>query len=450
MTRINRVLDQRFIFIFWLPLFASWLLMTSEGPIISAVINRLPDEVVMLAAQGIVTSLSVTIESPIINLLATSTALTRNRKSYLLIRRFTIHWMILLTLVTALLGFTPLFDVIVLKIMGIPEGVAYWVRIGLRIMLLWSAAIAWRRFQQGVMIRYGHTQKVAWGTAVRLTGSAGTVILLAAATDFEGVIIGSTALMTGVIAEAIYATLAVRPILREHLSSDAEDKAEDELTYSELFWFHLPLAATSLLILLVQPMVSISLSRSPTPTLALATWAIVFQIMLVMRAPAFALPEVVIALTDGKVTFSPLKRFTLSLAAVNSLIMVLLAATPLLNVYLFGIQDTTAEIATMAKLGVILFIPLPGITVFISWIRGLLIDSRATRIVNAGMAINLVVSAAVLLLGARYHWPGISSAAIALTLAAAAELAFLWWRVGSVLEFPFRIIDSARSTAVGA
>ena len=35
---------QRDIFIFWLPLFASWLLMSAEGPIISAAINRLPDE----------------------------------------------------------------------------------------------------------------------------------------------------------------------------------------------------------------------------------------------------------------------------------------------------------------------------------------------------------------------------------------------------------------------
>jgi progressive ankylosis protein len=98
---------QRDIFWFWLPLFASWLLMTAEGPIISAAINRLPNQVIMLAAQGIVISLSVTIESPIINLLATSTALVKDRASYLLVRRFTIHWMIGLTLVTVLVAFTP-------------------------------------------------------------------------------------------------------------------------------------------------------------------------------------------------------------------------------------------------------------------------------------------------------------------------------------------------------
>jgi hypothetical protein len=441
MTHLKKVLDQRYILIFWLPLFASWLLMTSEGPIISAIINRLPNEVIMLAAQGIVVSLSVTIESPVINLLATSTALTKDRSSYLLLRKFTIHWMILLTVVTALLGFTPLFDLVVVKIMGIPQEVAYWVRIGLRIMLFWSAAIAWRRFLQGIMIRFGHTRKVAWGSVVRLITSAGTVIVLAMATDFAGVVIGSTALVIGVIAEAMYATIAVQPILKDHLGPDQPVKVVGALTYNELFWFHLPLAATSFLVLLVQPMVSISLSRSPTPTLALAAWSLVFQIMLVMRAPALSLPEVVIALTDGKRTFAPLRRFTLSLTGVTSIIMVLLALTPLLSFYLFIVQDTTEAVAAMAKLGIILFIPLPALAIMISWIRGLLIDARTTRIVNAGMAINLTVSAIILILGAQLQWPGISSAALALTIAAAVELAFLWWRIGHVLDFPFRIIN---------
>ncbi|MDX1614807.1 MAG: hypothetical protein R3300_10895, partial [Candidatus Promineifilaceae bacterium] len=238
---------QRDIFLFWLPLFASWLLMTAEGPIVSAAINRLPDEVIMLAAQGLVVSISVTIESPIINLLATSTALTRDRASYLLLRKFTFHWMIALTLVTVLLAFTPLFDLVVRRLLAVPDEVAVWVRPGLQIMTFWSAAIAWRRFLQGIMIHFDETRKVAWGTATRLASSAGTVVLLAIFTDLPGVVIGATALMAGVLSEALYATLAVRPILNNQLSSAAGAAEGPSLTYRELFWFHLPLASTSLL-----------------------------------------------------------------------------------------------------------------------------------------------------------------------------------------------------------
>jgi hypothetical protein len=204
---------QRDVFWFWLPLLASWLLMTAEGPTVSAAINRLPDEVVMLAAMGLVTSLSVTIESPIINLLATSTALVRDRSSYLRLRQFTLHWMVLLTAVSILIAYTPLFDWLVPGAMGVPANVANWVRPGLQIMILWSAAIGWRRFLQGVLIRYKQTRKIAQGTAVRLAASGGTVIALALWSDLPGVITGSIALMAGVIAEALYATLVAKPVI---------------------------------------------------------------------------------------------------------------------------------------------------------------------------------------------------------------------------------------------
>jgi O-antigen/teichoic acid export membrane protein len=447
--KLDASMSQRAIFLFWLPLFASWLLMTLEGPIVSATINRLPNEVVMLAAQGIVVSISVTIESPIINLLATSTALSKDRASYLLLRKFTFHWMIFLTAITILLAFTPLFELVFIKLMAIPEEITAWIRPGLRIMTFWSAAIAWRRFLQGIMIRYNQTRKVAWGTLVRLISSAGTVIILASSTDWAGVIIGSIALMAGVISEALYATLAVQPILNNQLKPHSKPAELPALTYSTLFWFHLPLAATSLLILLVQPLVALSLARSPNPILSLAAWPVVFQIMLVMRAAAFALPEVVIALTKGEETFKPLRRFSLSLVLGTSIFMCLFVLTPLVDFYLYGIQDTTKLVGTIASKSLLLFIPLPALTVMISWIRGLLINRSVTKAVNAGMVVNLVVTIILLVIGVRQQWPGINAAAIALVAAAFVEFLFLWWRVSDNLEFKFSIIEPRRRAVPG-
>jgi len=427
---------QRDIFLFWLPLFASWLLMTAEGPIVSAAINRLPNEVIMLAAQGLVVSISVTIESPIINMLATSTALTRDRASYLLLRKFTFHWMIGLTVVTVLLAFTPLFDLVVRRLLAVPDEVSVWVRPGLQIMTLWSAAIAWRRFLQGVMIRFGETRKVAWGTAVRLTSSGGTVVLLAVSTSLPGVVIGATALMAGVVSEALYATLAVRPILNNQLAPDAKDSQGPALTYRELFWFHLPLASTSLLILLVQPMVAFSLARLPQPTRSLAAWPVVFQILLIARASALALPEAIIALSDGRQTFTPLRRFALTIFAVTTLAMIIFVFSPLAAGYLYGVQDLTSAVGELARSGLFFAFMLPGVTVLVSWVRGLLIHAKATRPVNAGMVVNVIVTAAILAVGMLLRWPGIVAAVLALTVATGVEFFYLWWRAGRALKFP--------------
>ncbi|MBK8986682.1 MAG: hypothetical protein IPM39_11470 [Chloroflexi bacterium] len=436
---------QRDIFWFWMPLFASWLLMTAEGPIISAAINRLPQEVIMLAAFGIVNSLSVTIESPIINLLATSTALVKDRHSFLLLRRFTIQWAIALTVLAALVAFTPLFDVIVRRWLGTPPAVAQWVRPGMQIMVFWTAAIAWRRFLQGVMIHYGATRKVAWGTAVRLLASGGTAVCLALFSSWAGIIIGATALMAGVVAEALYATVAVRPLLRRHLAPDSPAAAGPALTMRELFWFHLPLASTSLLILLAQPMVTFSLARLDQPVESLAAWPVVFQIMLMARAAALALPEVVIALSERKGTFHTLRRFSLNLAVTMTGLMALFIFTPLAVYYIYVVQDMTAVVGALTQSSLVYFLLFPALATFISWLRGLLINRRATKAVNVGMAINLGVTAVVLAVGLFNQWPGLPTAAVALNMAALAEIVYLGWYTQRVLPADTPLLRPAKA-----
>jgi hypothetical protein len=434
-------MSQKRIFWFWLPLFASWLLMTAEGPFITAVINRLPEEVIMLAAQGIVYSLAVLIESPIINLLATSTALVKDRPSYLILRRFTIQWMVGLTLISVLVAFTPLFDLIVVQILQTPPEIARWVRPGMQIMTLWSAAIAWRRFLQGVLIHYDHTRRIAWGTIVRLIASGGSALVLGLWSGWPGIIIGTSALMAGVIAEALYATLAVRSILRDDLAPDSPVEETDILSYRGLFWFHLPLAATSILSLLAQPMVTSSLARLNNPTLSLAAWPVMFQLTLLMRAAAFAWPEVVIALSKGKETFPPLRKFSVNMSAVLTLLMLLFAFTPMAAYYIYVIQDMTAPVGALVQATLPLFLFFPLLAVFTSFLRGLLINKRVTKWVNTGMALNLVITAVILIGGVALSLPGLPTAAAALNLAALAEVIYLAWRTAHVLAPEIRLFS---------
>lgn len=435
---------QREIFWFWIPLFASWLLMTAEGPLISAAINRLPSEVVMLAAMGIVNSLSVTIESPIINLLATSTALVRDYDSYRLVRRFTIHWCLVLTVVAILVAYTPLFDLIVGRWLDVPDEVAQWVRPGMKIMVFWSAAIGWRRFLQGILIRHKQTRKVAYGTVVRLLASGGVVVALAVWGRWPGVIIGSLGLMAGVVAEALYATIAVRPVLRDSLSPAAPRVEDRPLTYQYLFRFHIPLAATSLLVLLMQPMVTSSLARLDNPTQSLAAWPVLFQVLLMARAAALALPEVIIALHHESRTFAPMRRFSYYLIVAVTVGMALFTLTPLASWYVFEVQDMTADVGSLALSTMSLFLLFPALAVLTSWLRGLLIQSRHTRFVNFGMIINLSITGLTLMTGVARQWPGLPTAALALNLASLGEVVYLAWRTRLTLPLELTLFGFAK------
>ena len=419
-------MSQRRLFIFWLPLLASWLLMAGEAPAVSAIINRLPDEVIMLAAQGVAVGLSVFIESPIINMLATSTAMVKDYDSYRLVRRFTIHWLILLTLITILIAYTPLFDVVVMGWLQAPPDVAVWIRPSLQIMTLWSAAIGWRRFLQGILIRFNRTRFIAYGTAVRLFMIVGTAVSLALWTNWAGAIIGATAIMVGLLAEAGMATLFVQPLLQNELHPDREKPAGPPLTYRALFWFHLPLAGTSALTFMAQPLIASTLSRLAQPTETLAAWPLVVGLMFMIRAGGMALQEITIAVLEDEANFVPIRRFSWTIVTGTFILTALVAFTPLSSFYLYTLQNASAEVATIAQEGYALFLIMPALVVLVAWMRGILIHRRQTPVINAGMAINLVTMLIVLGLGVVLDWPGITTGALALTFALVAELTYLY------------------------
>ena len=71
----------RGILVFWLPLLATWLMMSVEGPFLAAIIARLADPKYNLAAYGVAFSFALIIEAPIIMIMSASTALARSSRA---------------------------------------------------------------------------------------------------------------------------------------------------------------------------------------------------------------------------------------------------------------------------------------------------------------------------------------------------------------------------------
>jgi hypothetical protein len=423
-------LSQKSILFFWLPLASSWLLMMSEIPFISGAIARLPDAQTMIAAFGITASISITIESPVIMLLATATALATHKQAYLTLRRFTIHLMWLCTLVQVLVAFTPLYAVVVRGWMGIPPAIAEAAQPGLQIMTLWSAAIGWRRFKQGVMIKFGRTRLIGLGTLIRLTFSAGTATLLALSGKVTGVAVGSLALMAGVLAEMTYTQWASNAVIAQlPITNNQSPREATSLSYRALLNFHTPLAAVSLLTLLGQPLIGAALARAAHPELSLAVWPVVFSLIGIFRSLPMALPEAVIALQRGLDTQAALRRFCLSVGLITSGALLLLALTPLSHFYLSTLIGLKLDLTALALPGILLGITIPFIMAIQSYWRGLLMGRKATKAVYLAMLINLLTLALVLTLGVLVKAPGVQLAIVALTLSLITESLYLAWCV---------------------
>src|SRR5690606_1825919 len=182
------------IFLFWAPLAAQWLMMGLEGPFLAAVIARLLDPTLNLAAYGVAFAFALLAESPVIMLLSASTALVEDAGSYRKLRNFTNLLNVGCTLLVLLVVAPPVFDVLMYTVLHIPVDVATIVHGSIWLLLPWPAAIGYRRFVQGVLIRAGKTRLIAYGTAVRLAGMVAAALFAALVLRLQGAWVGAFAL----------------------------------------------------------------------------------------------------------------------------------------------------------------------------------------------------------------------------------------------------------------
>ena len=418
----------------WWPLAASWLLMGAELPLISAVIARLANPEINLAAYGgVVSPLALIVESPIIMLLAASTALSKDWTSYQKMRRYMMSAGALLTLLHALVAFTPLYHVVVVDTLGVPPEIVAPARLGLMLLLPWTWSIAYRRFNQGVLIRFGHSQAVGIGTVIRLSADVLVLIIGYSIHSLPGVAVAACAVSAGVLSEAVYAGIVVRPVLRDQLRLAAP--VNPELSYRMFFSFYIPLAMTPLLAYLINPIGSAAISRMPDALASLAAWPVVSGLVFMVRSLGVAFNEVVVALLDEHGSTRNLRRFTFGLAGITTLVLVLIAATPLSRLWFVVVSALPPDLARMSQIGVWIALPMPALSVLQSWFQGAILHSKVTHGITEAVVIFLASSA--VWLGAGIAWGAVSGLYVALgsfVISMLLQTAWLWYRSRQVLH----------------
>ncbi|MXZ22021.1 MAG: hypothetical protein F4Y84_15700 [Caldilineaceae bacterium SB0665_bin_25] len=372
-------------------------MITVEQPILAAVVARSIDPKVQLAAWGLAFSLVLVLSAPSISTLAASTALSRDKASYRQGRRYVIWLSVGLTAVHLLLAFTPVFDLVVLDLISAPAELAEPVRSGVRIMLPFVPSLAIRRFQYGVLIRCDQTRAVSLGTVMRLILEVILAVGLFGLLNWDGVIVASTAISTGVVFEAVYATLRVRPVVRKNLLSAIP--GDPPLTWRRFLRFYLPLVLTTFMQILLQPLVSASLSRMPDSLSSLALWPVLYGVLLMTNSAAYAFVESVIVLLDRPGSIELLRKFTWRLGLSLAAVPLALATTPLGDLWFNRVAALPPELLHQARLSLWLVIPLPALTALSSLFQGTLINSQRTRRITEADALALATVTALLAVG---------------------------------------------------
>ena len=417
----------------WFPLALSWLMMGIELPLLSAVVARLANPEVNLGAYGgVVFPLSLLIEAPIIMLLTASTKLSRDLASYKKLWRFMMIAGGGLSALHLLVAVTPLFDLLVGGLLGVESDILEASRLGMIIMTPWTWAIAHRRFNQGVLIRFGHSRTVTWGTLTRLFAVVSVLFICHAMAKRVGLpelgIIAATAAVTaGVVIEAIYIAWKVRPIVRDILPTARSN--EPPLNRKRFLTFYIPLALSPLLGLAAQPMLTAGISRMPSPTESLAILPALNGFTFLFRSISLAFLEVVVALVERPGGYKALRRFAWQAALVVFCLQLLIVASPLANGWFGTVSGLDTNLAKLASQAVWAALTLAAFGFGSSFFQGLLVHSHSTRSVTESVAMFLVVIVAGLAVGAHGDWlAGAIFAYIIYSLGQAAQFGWLYHR----------------------
>ena len=401
--------------------------MGIELPMISSVVARLPDQKVQLAAfGGVVFPLALLVEAPVIMMLAASTALSTNAEAYQVLKRFMMRTALVMTLLHVAFAFTPLYDLVLVPLLDMPEAVIEPARLGFMLMLPWTWAIADRRFHQGVLIRFGHRNAVAVGTGVRLITTL-LVLIVGWLMQAEGALLAGAALSVSTISEAIYARIRVRPILRGAL---LEQPINTRVVRGRALWkFYIPLAMTPFLVLAMQPIGAAGIDRMPNAVTSLAIWAPLSGLVFFCRSSGVAYNEVVIGHCTRPESRRALRRFAWTMGgAVSALLGVL--SLPWVAQFWFGeIIGLKPELVELGLANIWIALPIPLMTFLQSYYQGVIVNAHRTRFITESVGVYALITVVVIFIGVwRQPAHGITVVMIATTTGNLAQTAWLWLR----------------------
>lgn len=432
----NQPLTTKNIIIFWMPLAATWLMMASEGPFLAAIIARLSAPKINLAAYGVAFSIALLIEAPIIMLMTAATALVKDRDSYLKLRNFSYSLNGIITMLMLIVLIPPVFRLITRNLMGLPEDVARLTHLATAIMLPWPAAIGFRRFYQGILIRSHLTRRVAYGTILRLAAMSATGLICYFYFQLHGAMIGALALSVGVTVEALASRIMVHSSIRMLLALEPKPQGLERLSYKGIISFYYPLALTSILNLGVFPMVTFFMGHSRMSLESLAVLPVIHSLVFIFRSIGLSFQEVGIALLGEKQkNYVPLRNVAILLGMIVLILMSLVSLTPLAFFWFNNVSGLSLELSNFALLPTKILIFTPALMVLLSFLRAIMVNSRKTKQITLATTLELTMVIVILVVTTQvFGMIGAVGAAVSMAIARMLSNGYLLFPTVKVLR----------------
>lgn len=408
--------------------------MSTDNPIVTSFVSRMADPEINLGAHGgVVYPVSLLIESPIMMMISVSIAMAKDKINYRRIYQLMMWLCFGLTVLHALIAFTPLFNVVIRDLMGVPRELLELSRIGLIIMIPWTWSIGYRRMYQGILIRGGKTKQVTVGSIVRMV----TLFVVALSgyllrNHVSGAATAAAALAAGVFAESAYIGIQGRKVVK---ASFEEGSKEDLVSWSTLAAFCIPLVMMQFINLGWTSVGSAAMSRMLNPLISLAVWPVLAGIMTIMRSFGNAVNETTLSLVQKQGFYPSLRKFSFLIAGLAALVYVLIAFTPVGDFWFRDFSGLTGDLFEAAKVGILFIFLTPVSNVFLNFYQAISLAARKSRFLFEGLLIFLIVLLIFIAFGIKYQrWEGIYVILTGMSVGILVQT--IWMRIRSAPYIP--------------
>lgn len=414
----------------FLPLSVSDVAMAVTDPLVNTTLAQMPKAQLNLAALGAARAFIVFFESPIIMILHASNTFAKNAKARQALWKFMLLCAAGTSLLLLFLLLGPIYQHVAPWLLGPNVQLNQFVQLALFILILWPAAIAWRRYFQGLLIANGYAKAVGSCALFRV---AVVIVTLTAgySLHFSGLYLGAAALMLGILAE----TLSVTFIAKKHGLSAYAHGGLDHMTVQEetapatvreMARFYWPLANSMLVVWGGRALLIVLLARSIDASVSLALWPATWGIVLVFGNATRMVQQVTIK-NKNREKDSLFFLFSFSVGLVFSSILVLFGSTALGHQFLLAFIGNDAQMAQAMHTIVLISSPIPILLALQNTFQGFLMMESKTMKINLATMCSTLILLTSTFVTIYFQVSGALCAAYSMLLAQTCEVVLLFY-----------------------
>ncbi len=405
---------------FFVPLGLSASLVTFSHMIINGTLTRGNNAEIIIASYVVAMSLFGITERLGVLLRNACSALVRDKVSFHAMSTVSAYVVLGLMLAAASIAFTPIGKWIFSTFFGADQSMISEIISVYQVLIFVTFFSAIRCLFQGVIILNRQTKWLTIGMIIRLV----VMYLLSLYFIETGNInarTGAIIFLSGMMVESLISFLEGRVLVKKMVDKDPTHSIR---TKKQIFQFYHPLILSSLIIVMVGPVINSFLGKTNEIELAIASYAIALSITQLFLS--FFTYTHQIVLTFHKDHPQKVQQFTFMIGFIPTLILAVFCFSPIGPFFIEHVLGANDRLVTSSLDCLYVFMLMTLAFPFIDYCNGLLMVKKQTKIMVYSQSTNLIFTFLVLLIISTVfpHWNG-RIGAIAQSVGMLSELGIL-------------------------